>query len=45
MNYRTEYAQVSTESRHLDLKRDVMLIVGCRVVYEDTVSGKSVETQ
>lgn len=41
MNQRIGYARVSTEDQHLDLQRDALQQVGCGVIYEETVSGKS----
>ncbi|AQS85940.1 MAG: recombinase family protein [Acetobacter aceti] len=41
MNQRIGYARVSAEDQHLDLQRDALQQAGCRVVYEQTTSGKS----
>lgn len=41
MNQRIGYARVSTDDQNLDLQRDALLQAGCRVIYEEAVSGKS----
>ena len=40
---RIGYACVSTDDQHLDLQRDALTKAGCRVIYEEKVSGKSAE--
>jgi len=45
MNQRIVYAQVSTEDQYLDLQRDALQQVGCRVVYEEAASGKKAARQ
>lgn len=41
MNQRIGYVRVSTADQHLDLQRDALQQAGCRVIYEEAVSGKS----
>ena len=41
MNQRIGYARVSTDDQNLDLQRDALKQVGCRVIYEEIGSGKS----
>lgn len=43
MGKRIGYARVSTDDQNLDLQRDALALVGCSVIYEETVSGKSAD--
>jgi DNA invertase Pin-like site-specific DNA recombinase len=43
MNQRIGYARVSTDDQNLDLQRDALKQAGCRVIYEETGSGKSTD--
>ena len=43
MNQRIGYARVSTDDQNLDLQRDALKQAGCRVVYEETGSGKTAD--
>jgi DNA invertase Pin-like site-specific DNA recombinase len=43
MNQCIGYARVSTDDQQLDLQRDALTQAGCRVIYEETVSGKSAD--
>lgn len=41
MGHRVGYARVSTDDQNLDLQRDALTKSGCKVIYEETASGKS----
>jgi DNA invertase Pin-like site-specific DNA recombinase len=41
MSKKIGYARVSTDDQNLDLQRDALTKVGCDVIYEEKVSGKS----
>lgn len=43
MGKRIGYARVSTDDQNLDLQRDALALTGCDAVYEETMSGKSVD--
>ena len=43
MNQCIGYARVSTDDQQLDLQRDALTQAGCRVIYEETASGKSAD--
>lgn len=43
MNQLIGYARVSTDDQTLDLQRDALSTAGCKVVYEEKISGKSAD--
>ncbi|MDV7210094.1 MULTISPECIES: recombinase family protein [Azotobacter] len=43
MGNRIGYARVSTDDQNLDLQRDALTLAGCTLIYEEAVSGKSVD--
>lgn len=43
MNQLIGYARVSTDDQTLDLQRDALSAAGCKVVYEEKISGKSAD--
>ena len=45
MNQFIGYARTSTDEQRLDLQRDALKDVGCRIIYEEQTSGKNSERQ
>lgn len=43
MNQRIGYARVSTDDQNLDLQRDALLKSGCKLIYEEAISGKNAD--
>ncbi|KGE66263.1 MULTISPECIES: recombinase family protein [Pseudomonas] len=43
MGKRIGYARVSTDDQNLDLQRDALALAGCDTIYEETMSGRSVD--